>query len=275
MHYVIQENIFKEQHYDLLFTAMNRMQLHYDIVRIFPFVNKIVNVKDIPDGGFNVDDLPDYKAHNSNTFVFGAIKLAQIAKSQQWNPGSFMNENHDFEVYSKHYKENLLNYDSEVKSIGDTLQWKTDELKFIRPTEDTKSFTGRVFTEQEWNDTMENYLHNYRSERFNELTKIQVSTPKNIYKEIRCWVVKGQVITCSQYRLGNQVIYDDVVEDEAISYAQKMVDVFQLADGFVIDVCLTSEGWKIVECGCINAAGFYKANLPKLIVALEENFSLT
>lgn len=273
MHYIIQENVFRENHYDLLFKAMDRLGLSYTVVRSFPFVDKIVDLKYINEENFNVDELPDLVLPTNKVFVFGAIKLARLAKEKGWFPGSMMNSNHDFKVYSKYYKDNLLNYDSEILTLGSKFEWKPNEVKFIRPTKDTKSFTGQLFNEFEWKDMVENYLHNYRSEQFNESTEIQVSTPKNIHKEIRCWVVGGKVITASTYRIGNTVVYDDMVEQEALDYAQSMVDIFQLADAFVIDVCLSDNGWKIVECGCINCAGFYKSDLQKTIIAIEEHFN--
>lgn len=275
MHYIIQENVFKEQHYDMLQKTLDRFGLTYDTVRIFPFIDKIVSLKDIDhinEGSYDVDDLPDFKSTEDKVFVFGGLKLARLAADQNFTPSSLMNANHDFQVYSKYYKENLLNYDSEIHSVGSNLPWQPNEVKFIRPTKDTKSFTGKVFTETEWKNTMENYLHNFRSNQFNEQTEIQVSTPKIIHKEIRFWVVDGKIITGSQYRLGNNVIYDDIYEQEAIEFAQNMVDKFQLAKGFVIDVCLTDNGWKIVECNCINCAGFYKADLQKVIIALENYY---
>jgi hypothetical protein len=285
MHYIIQENVFREQHYDMLRESMERMRLPYTTVRIFPFVDKITKLEDIPSampdltpqealsGAYNVDDLPDFDPGTDSVFVFGAIKLARIVKKRGWSPGSMMNENHDYMVYKDHYRENLLNYDSQIFKTSDKLSWKTGELKFIRPTQDTKSFTGAVFGEKQWEEFIENQLYNYKSEIFNEDTLIQVSTVKEIYKEIRFWVVDGKIITGSQYRLGNQTIYDSYFEDEARDFAQSMVDKFQLAKAFVIDVCLTDDGWKIVECGCINCAGFYKADLQKVIAALEDLFS--
>ena len=48
------------------------------------------------------------------------------------------------------------------------------------------------------------------------------------------------------------------------------VDKYQLAEAFVIDVCLSEHGWKIVECGCINCAGFYCSDLQKTLTALED-----
>ena len=49
-----------------------------------------------------------------------------------------------------------------------------------------------------------------------------------------------------------------------------MIKIFQLSDVFTMDVGLTEDGWKIVECGSISCAGFYKANMQRLIIELED-----
>ena len=224
------------------------------------------------------EEIPDYEPKDkNNVFAFGALKLARVAALRDWHPASLMNSNHDYEVYSKHYKDNLLNYDSVVTTIGETMSnydlWDKYEFKFVRPTKDTKSFTGQVFTRNQWLEFIEHNLYNFRSEEFNDHTAIQISTPKNIHKEIRFWVVDGKIVTGSVYRQSNRMVLDDVYEDQAVEFAQRMVDTFQLAEAFVIDVCLTDDQWKIVECGCINCAGFYKSDLQKTIIALENKFT--
>ena len=52
-----------------------------------------------------------------------------------------------------------------------------------------------------------------------------------------------------------------------------MVDIYQPAEAFVIDVCLVEDDWKIVEINCINAAGFYLCDIQKLITELEYYFN--
>ena len=52
-----------------------------------------------------------------------------------------------------------------------------------------------------------------------------------------------------------------------------MIDIFQLAKSFVIDVCLIDNGWKIVECGSISCAGFYDADMQKIVFALEDTYN--
>jgi hypothetical protein len=269
MHYIVQENTFREENYDTLITNLERLELSYDIVKSLPYTDLIVK-GDTPS---NVEISPEcewvYKNDRTDCFIFGSIKLARTGKNQGWNPGSLINSNHDYDVYKNHWKDNLLNWDSKVIKFTDDIEWNTP-TKFIRPCEDTKVFTGSVYTKEEWDEFVHYSLNNGHSTVLCEDTRIQVSTNKDIYKEIRFWVVGGKVISGSQYRIGNRTIRDKNVEPDAYDYAQKMVDLFQLADCFVIDICLTPNGWKIVEAGCINSAGFYLADMNKVLIALEE-----
>jgi hypothetical protein len=273
MHYVIQENLFQEIHFRNLISSLERLGLNYTIVRIFPFSDKIVRSVDIPEMGYDLDLLPDFDPSDKNVFVFGAIKLSRIASDKGWNPGSMINSNHDFSVYREFYGDNLLNFDSIITTLREKIDWeKPFDLKFIRPTKDNKAFAGNLFTLWEWEDMIENYLHNYKGTELNEDTQIQVSTPKNIMKEVRFWIVRGKIITWSQYKLDNNLVLHENVDEESIFFVKRMIDLYQLADAFVMDVCLTETGWKIVECGCINCAGFYKSDVQKIINAVEQNF---
>jgi hypothetical protein len=271
MFYVIQENLFREYHYDKLISTLKRYGFDYHIVRSFPYTDKIVDVEDIPDVAYVVDELPDLNLNfKQKIFVFGSVKLARITSELGWSPGSMLNDQHDFMSYKDHYKEHLLNYDSTIHRLGDELEWSGD--MFLRPTNDNKAFTGSLFTLEEWIDKREYILHNLKSDVINEDTLIQLTTPRNIQKEIRCWVVGGKVVTASQYRLGNSVVLDANVEPEALEFAQRMVDIHSIASSFVIDVCLSEGEWKIVELGCINSAGFYHSDLSLMIQKLEEYY---
>ena len=104
-------------------------------------------------------------------------------------------------------------------------------------------------------------------------TPIQISTVKEIQKEIRFWIVKGKIATASQYTLGGTFCTDNVIDDDAFEFVNKMLDIFQLNDCFTMDICLTNGEYKIVECGCISSAGFYRADMQKLLMALEDAFN--
>ena len=255
MYYIVQENTFREENYDTLIHSLERGGLEYEIVKVLPFTDEI-----------------EFKTDRKDIFVFGSLKLARIAKNYNWNPGSLSNKNHDYEVYSQYYQENLLNYDSIIQNFTDEIDWNYP-LKFIRPSLDTKTFTGKVFTEDKWKEFVHYSLTNGHETSLCATTKIQVASPKWIQKEIRLWIIDGEVITGSQYRLGDNTIYSDFIDPEAIEFAERMIKKFELAKAFVMDVCLVDNKWKIVEVGCINSAGFYKSNLLKVFDKLEECYS--
>lgn len=253
MYYIVQENVFREENYENLITSLERLGLDYEIAKLIPFVD---------DFEFNTD--------RKDVFPFGAVKMSRISRKYGWYPGSQLCENHDYEVYSKYYKDNLLNYDSKIIKFGDDFFSK--ERFFARPTEDTKVFTGRVFDMGEWEAFRELKLTDGHTTLLNKDTPIQISTVKRIQKEIRFWIVKGKIVTASIYNLGGAYYLSSIVDDDAYVFVNEMIKLFELNETFIMDVCLTNGEYKIVECGCTNSAGFYRADMNKLLISLEEAF---
>jgi hypothetical protein len=99
---------------------------------------------------------------------------------------------------------------------------------------------------------------------------IQIAIPKTITQEVRFWIVNGKIVTQSTYRRGSFLMYDNIVDNDAKEFVEKMIQIFQLAETFTMDVCLVGDSWKIVECGSTACAGFYDADMQKLIMALED-----
>jgi hypothetical protein len=253
MYYVVQNNVFREHNYNNLIEALDRLDLEYEIVKVLPFIETF-----------------DVMTDRTDVFPFGSLKMARLSAKLGWYPGSQMNENHDYLSYRDYYKENLLNYDSKIIKLGDDF-FSVDPF-FARPTKDTKVFTGKVFDMDSWERLKRENLDYDISSIFGRDTEIQISTVKRIQKEIRFWIVKGEVVTASQYRSGGFVAYNQNVDDDAYEFCKKMVDIFQLNEAFVMDLCMVNGEYKIVECGCINCAGFYFANMQKLLMKLEESF---
>jgi len=256
MYYIIQENIFREPNYDNIFLVLEKLNLPFEIVKIEPFAENF-----------------EYKTELQNVFVYGSVKLAKIAQKYNFKPGSYYGGNHSFEVYSKYYGENLLNFDSEISEFGNSLKWEIGEEKFIRPSRDAKVFTGKKFTETKWNDFVEQSLNSKESIPLNRETKIQVTKPKKIYKEARIRHLDGKLAKSHYYIFHGNIEFEENVDIEGINFAEKMAKLYEVADAFVMDICLTNEGWKIVEINCVNSAGFYKADIERLILALEEKLN--
>jgi len=256
MYYIVQENVFRETNYDNLIKALDRLQFDYEIVKVLPFIEEF-----------------EVKTERKDIFPFGSLKMARLSQKMGWYPGSQMNDNHDYMVYKDYYKENLLNYDSKIIKFGD-IEFYNYDIFFARPTKDTKVFTGQVFDLQSWREFRYAALTNGHTTLLDENTDIQISSVKQIQKEIRFWIVGGKIITASQYKLGSRVILSDLVDPIAYDFCNDMIKLFQLNEAFVMDLALTKDGYKIIECGCINCAGFYAADMQKLIVSLEEYFTM-
>lgn len=272
MFYVIQENTFNEKNYSKLLDAIRKMDLPFEVVRCYHFIDKIVKLSDIPENidEFDLDKTKNFNPKEKNIFVFGTFKLSKIARKRGWKPGSLLNENYDFISYRKLYKENLLNFESKISTVGADINFD-GQMKFIRPTEDSKSFNGKLYSESDW-EFLKNYnIKNFKSS-FNNSTLIQINNPKTIFKEIRFWIVNGKPVTASVYKEGKNVIYKEYFDEEGFEFVKKMLEIHQLSKAFVMDICLTPDGWKIVECGDISSAGYYDADMQKIIMALENTF---
>lgn len=92
---------------------------------------------------------------------------------------------------------------------------------------------------------------------------------KEIYAEYRTWFVGGRLVTVSQYRLGDKVAYSSIVDDDVLTYAEKMESIWHPQQAFVLDVCRTEAGLRIMEINTINSAGFYAADVFKIFKAVE------
>lgn len=259
MYYVIQEGMFREEGHAQLVELLKRYKFEYEEILYRPFVEDI-----------------DLKTDRKDVFVFGSVNLSKKVSKFQLNPGSLDNENHDVEVYGKHYGEHMLNSDGIICTLEESIGLldKVPYVFFSRPTKDTKVYTGQIFTHDLWKDWMKDLTDSSLKQSLSEQTKVLLSPLKDIDQEIRCWIVGGKVITMSQYRTKFRRIQENMdCNDEAKEFAQSMADIFCPARAFVLDICRYNDGWKVVEINCINSSGFYKGDMSKLLQAIENEFN--
>ena len=202
------------------------------------------------------------------------MKLARLTADKDWLPGSMYGGNHLYEVYAPKYGDNLVNHQAEVFPFGQAIAWEPGEQKFIKPYQTAKIFTGKVFTEMKWNDFVQYSLENPRTPLLNKDALVQASPPQNIKKEARLWIVGGQIVEAVYYRFNDDEPFEATVAPAGIEFAREMTATFSVAEAFVMDVCLTSQGWKIVEINCIKSAVLYpNTNVKSLVNALNFYFS--
>lgn len=170
-----------------------------------------------------------------------------------------------------------MNHDSKILPIRDV---QIEQNSFIRPIDDSKTLNGRVWTPEEfveWKLKVKDILWDLI---------VQISPVKEIWSEYRFWIVDERIITSSQYKVGDRILYSPIVDqrfhDFALGVAGSEFYLLPRIEGqprsterkwrpekaFVLDLCETPDGIKIVEINTINSAGLYAADVQKLVMAL-------
>lgn len=209
--------------------------------------------------------------------------MRHAAKKYSWVPGVYDLEPQTFEKQLEHWGDLMLNSDAVVCRFADA---SPTDLAFIRPIEDSKVFAGRLIEPEELAD-WQNKVCNLHEDDGSTLTAdslIQVCSPKKIYAEYRYWIVDQRVVTFSQYKRGDRVIYSNQVDQHVHNFVEQVLrtknqktDItlttehngWRPHDAWCLDVCETPDGMRIVEINTINAAGFYHANMTDLVLAIE------
>lgn len=252
-HWVLQSGLGHEAGWETMVETLERFAISYSIHRVVPFVGDLE---------------PEPRPQTNEVICIGSYAMRHYAKRQGWNPGVFDLEPHDFRQQLVHWGEAMLNADSEIVAFADV---RFEGECFVRPVDDTKSFAGRIFDWDEFADWQRKVaaLGADGDLSLHAATLVQVSKPKQIRAEVRCWVVEGRVVTASIYRMGPQVIYSDRVEPRFTEFAEGLAAQWSPERAFCLDVCETPEGLRIVEINTINSAGFYAADVQKLVMALD------
>ena len=249
MLWIVQKNLYNENRRGDLFHALDRMGIDYLAVD----VEKNTITPDIPD-----DSIP--------IITNGSIMLSNIARAREWTPGSMLNDNYSYDIWSHQYKDLLLNKNATVSTLRDAVV--TTEQVFARPILDNKTFNGRVFTCDEFLQFQKDSL-NSKSGSPNPDIEILISQPKKIGQEHRHYIVDGEVITSSRYKLAGQLNFSEGCDQAVLDVVNQAIQIWTPSQAFVLDTYIAGDEIGIVEIGCICHAGFYEANIMKLVNALD------
>ena len=253
MHWILQTNLFQETEWERLVTTLERFGLPYSVHKVVPFVGEL-------------QPMPELQAEK--VICFGSYSMRHTARAQGWTPGVYDLFDQDFHAQKAAWGERMLNADSQVMAFKDV---RLDRPTFLRPIDDSKYFAGRVFDVDEfeaWRRRVCDLDEDYGSSLTPE-TQVQLCVPKTIHAEYRYWIVGGEIATKSLYKLGRRVVYSADVDDRLDGFVLQAVADWQPHRAFVIDVCDTEDGPRIVEINTINSAGFYAGDVQRLVAALE------
>jgi len=201
---------------------------------------------------------------------YGSTTLIKMFdRSIMQKQGFFYNEkNLRTSMWVAKLGERMLNYDACVIPLYAAAKLKTSETWFMKPDNDLKDFTGSIVDhagiEKFYKDVSGGgYM-------FDETIQVVLSKPKNMGWEWRLFMVKDEVISGSSYRLKNSLNQTKPVPQNVINFAQETVKIWRPSEVYVMDICETDEGLKIVEFNCFNASGFYRTDVEKVVSKVSE-----
>lgn len=250
--WVVQRNLTSLYDFEGMQSACARLGIPFHAIDIIPFTST----------------LPPFDK-TRRSIIYGSTTFNAIAANDPvLREGVFFDEQQfSIENYIKHWGRHMLNYEAKIttfQSLIDNSEYPEDKLLFIRPNDDNKSFAGELkqyYQIRAWFSQLSAIDNSLLSPK----SKIVVSEPYNIQYEWRLWIVNKRVIAASKYRQYFKLKKEAGCPDAVIDFAVDRCKEYTPHDVFVMDVCLCGDAYYIVECGCMNGAGFYKANIEDII----------
>ncbi len=243
-----------------LAAALDRLGISYSWHKVVPFTGDLLPKPQIADP--------------YSIVLFGAYSLWRYAKAHHLQPGVFKLRPFLHEAVWHPY---LLNGPgatlATLAELPDRLD-DPDALWFLRPVEDSKELAGTVKSTAEILEIARKVLalpaEDLPRGSLRHDTLLMLCPPVRIQKEWRVWVVRDEIVTVSLYREGSRVVYRNEIDEDAASFARSMTTLNPgYATAYVMDVCRTADGLFLLETNCINAAGFYAADVLRLASAID------
>jgi len=260
--WVVQRNLTSQSDFEALKNSCLKIGVKFIELDIIPFTAK----------------LPEFD-RSRNSIIYGSTTFNNLAfVDENLRNGLFFDEiTFSIENYIEKWGHHMLNYDASVLTFKDLINrsnYRPEELLFIRPNDDSKSFTGEVKRYDEIGEWYEK-LKVVENTNLSLESKIVVSEPYNIHYEWRLWIVNKKVVAASKYREYFKLRKEEGSPADVVSFAEERCQQYTPHDVFVMDICLCGDEYFIVECGCMNGAGFYKANIEEIVINVTDYFVLT
>ncbi|WP_049733375.1 ATP-grasp domain-containing protein [Rhizobium ecuadorense] len=256
MQWLLQE--FEDTH--KLAEALDRLGISYTWHKVVPFVGELIPKPVVADPGSVVmfGSYSLWRNAEANGYRPGVFKLRPFVQEQAWHPYLLNGADALF----------LALRDVPARLADDGREW------FLRPVDDSKEEPGNVKSTDEIIRMAERVLALDEDEiptgSLRHDTLLMFTKPVRILREWRLWAVNDRIVTYSLYKDGSRVIHRHEIDADVLEFGQRMVDINPgYSPAYVIDVCRTEEGLKLLETNCLNAAGFYAADLVKLAAAID------
>lgn len=254
--WLVQTNLINEDLSAAIKAAAEKLGHTYVGAKIIPF-------EDTTEKGLYLQD--GVTVTYAPVIPYGSTSLIKmLSRSIALNDGLFFNQkNLRTSTWVAKLGERMLNDEACVIPLYAAAKLKTSETWFMKPDDDLKDFTGSIVDAA----GIEKFYKDVASGgfMFDETIQVVLSKPKNLGWEWRLFMVKDEVISGSSYRLKGMLNQNKPVPERVIQFAQETAAIWRPDDVYVMDVCETDDGLKVVEFNCFNASGFYRCDVEKVV----------
>lgn len=211
--------------------------------------------------------LPDQ--NYADYFPFSSVNTMLLAKKLGMNV-FFTDGKYDYTRFAQEYGPDFINPDLTVIKFKSLLDLKGPDI-YIRDAYGDNIIKGKVLEgEQEYQMAYGQFMNRSMGDKkITDDYPIIISTPKNIVREYRFFVVNNEVITGSMYQESGQYFIKNIDSFDYFSvslFVEKMIERYSPDKSFVIDIAEMKDGsFKVVECNCINCSGFYSIDIRQVI----------
>ena len=249
--WVVQRNLTNHHDLHALENACGKLGIDFVGIDIIPFSNELPAF----------DRAKKSLFYGSTTFNQLAYEDAELKAGVFFDPVAFSMDR-QMAVWGTY----MLNNGARVTTFDELMaaDFDPEKLLFIRPDDDGKSFAGEVLTFAEFRKWFEG-LRQVENADVSGASKIVVGEPFNLGREWRLWCVGGRVVAASQYRNRFELAKERGCPKEVVDFAEARCLTFTPHPIFVMDVCESAGELYIVECNCMNAAGFYAADIGTIV----------
>lgn len=232
--------------------------------------HEVITMKHVPFTDKLSMDL-DFRRADKPVVVHGCIQFIRNFNNT-FNgvcPGPYQNENvRSFHKFAVPLNDYLLNNDYFIVPFHTIRTRPVPEPIFVKPLSGLKQFTGKVITQDNFNDTIQTIT---QYEKIDDDFLCVVSSVKNIKAEFRYVIADRKVITGSEYRWDNvlDVRIDTLPECDIL--AEKIASLEWQADYvYVCDIAMTDEGPKVIELNSFSSSGLYACDTRKIVKAVSD-----
>lgn len=256
MHWIIQSNVSNEANYPRLLEELHRLGIKHSVHQLIPFTSELH---------------PTPKVVDNKVLCIGSYSLQRVALANCWTPGIYSISHVTHKEMLTRWPGRMLNHGIQAAFADVPEHMHGMQEFFLRPATDEKIFAGKIISKEEfdrWHDAIVRNGEDYGN-GLTPTTEVFISPVKTVNSEFRTWIVNGKVITASSYKLQGKYNPNLHVDESIINFAEECANLWSPHKAYCLDICKTPEGLKIVEPNTINCAGYYNADVGKLVSALE------